>query len=224
MAVLDVEKNISSPSGASCAQDPITSWILKQCKDHLLPTITEFVNHSLSSGKFPKSITNAFVKPLIKKSSLETSEYNNYRPLSNLGFVSKVIDMVVANQLHLYLCADNVDDEIHPAYIMNHSPETTLLKVISDIHSCFDQDQDVIPMFLDLSVAFNNMDYDSLVGRFISRLDIKGVVFLWLNSYLLTRTQTATIMGLMYVLVELLFGVPQGSVLALCYLFRRYCH
>ena len=213
VSILDVEKIVSSATGSSCAQDPIPTWILKQCKDELLPIITDIVNRSLSSGQFPKTMKNALVKPLIKKSSLDPSEYKNYRPVSNLGFVSKVIERAVANQLKSYLCANNLDDELQSAYRKKHSTETALLKVVSDIRSCIDQDQGVILMLLDLSAAFDTVDYDILVGRLASKLGITGVVLQWLNSYLRSRTQAVTIMDAMSVLAELLYGVPQGSVL-----------
>jgi len=109
VSVLDVGKIVSS---ASCAQDPIPTWNLKHCKDELLTTITDIVNRSLSSGKFPKSMKNALVKPLIKKSSLDPTEYTNYRPVSNLRLVSKVIKGLVANQLKSYLSTNNLDDEL----------------------------------------------------------------------------------------------------------------
>jgi len=213
LSVLDVEKIVSSASGATCAQDPIPTWILKQCKNELLPIITDIVNISLSSGKFPISMKKALVKPLIKRSSLDPSEYKSYRPVSNLGFVSKVIERAVADQIKSYLCANNLDDELQSAYRKKHSTETALLKVVSDIRSCIDQDKGVVLMLLDLSAAFDTVDYDILIGRLTNRLGIKGVVLQWLNSYLRSRTQAVTVMDAMSVLAELLFGIPQGSVL-----------
>jgi len=85
VSVQDEEKILSSASGASCALDP--------------RVITHIVNFSLTSGSFPKYMKTALVKPLIKKSSFDPDDYKNYRPVSNLGFVSKVVERIVANQL-----------------------------------------------------------------------------------------------------------------------------
>jgi hypothetical protein len=115
---------------------------------------------------------NALVKPLIKKSSLDPSEYKNYRPVYNLGSASKVLERAVANQLKSYLYANNLDDELQSAYRKKHSTQTALLKVVSDIRSCIDQDQGVIIMLLHLSAAFGTVDCDILVGRLTSRLGI----------------------------------------------------
>ena len=83
MSVLDVDKIVSSASGA---ENPISTWILKQCKDELLSHITNTVNHSLSSGNILNSLKNALLEPLIKKSPLNPSEYKSNMMVSNLGF------------------------------------------------------------------------------------------------------------------------------------------
>ena len=69
----------------------------------------------------------------------------------------------------------------------------------------------MILVLLDLSVAFDSVDYDIVVGLLANRRGIRGVVLQWLNSYLPTRTQTVTLMDTMSVLAEVLFGVPKGQ-------------
>ena len=98
------ERNMPNPG----AKNPIPIWILKQCKDELLPTITDIFSLSLSSDK------------LIKKSSLGLSEYKNYMPVSNLGCLSKVIERVVADQTISYFSANILDDELQSAYRKKH--------------------------------------------------------------------------------------------------------
>ena len=208
-----VEKIITSASNATCALDPIPTAILKQCKDELLPTITHMVNLSLISGEFPQSMKKALVKPLIKKRTLDPAEYKNFRPVSNLGFVSKLIERVVAGQLKSHVSAHCLDEKLQSAYRAMHSTETALLKVVNDIRSSLDSNKCVILLMLDLSAAFDTVDYDILFRRLTHRLGIQGSVLKWLKSYLRSRSQCVTIRGVMSVLVELLFGVPQGSVL-----------
>ena len=115
MSVEDVE----STSGASCALDPIPTWIMKQCKQELIPTINEIINKSPVPGDFPKPMTNALVKTLINKTSLDPSEYRNYRYVCNVGVVSKVIERVVANQLKDYLSDNILDQNLPSAYPKN---------------------------------------------------------------------------------------------------------
>ena len=137
----------------------------------------------------------------------------NYRSVSNLGFVSKLIECIVANQLKSYMSEHCLDEELQSAYRAMHSTETALLKVVSDIRRSLDSNKGVVLLMLDLSAAFDTVDYDILLRRLTRRLGIKGTVHKWLKSYLCSRTQCVTILDVMSVIAELLFGVPQGSVL-----------
>ena len=204
-----VEKIIKSASSATCTLDPIPTWILKQCVQELFPTITRIVNLSLASGEFPQLMKKALVKPLIKKQTLDPGDYKNYRPVSNLGFVSKLIERIVVNQLKSHISEHCLDEELQSVYRAMHSTETALLKVVSDIRRSLDSNKGVVLLMLDLSAAFDTVDYDIL----LQRLGIKGTVHKWLKSYLCSRTQCVTILDAMSVIVELLFGAPQGSVL-----------
>ena len=71
-----------------------------KCIDILLPSITRLVNCSLSEGVVPDEFKKAIVTPLIKKSSLPPNDLKNYRPVSGLGFISKLVERVVASQLN----------------------------------------------------------------------------------------------------------------------------
>ena len=93
--------------------------------------------------------------------------------------------------------------------------------MVSDVCFVTDQNQAVIVTLLDLSTAFDAVNYDILVGRLASRLGIRRLVLHWLNSYHRSHTQTVTIMLALSVLVDLLFGVPKGLVLGLL-LFDMY--
>lgn len=75
-----------------CPLDPIPASILSTYVDILLPAITKMVNLSLQSGKFPENWKNALVRPLLKKSGLDQTVFKNFRPISNLQFVSKLTE------------------------------------------------------------------------------------------------------------------------------------
>ena len=123
------------------------------------------------------------------------------------------IERVVADQLKTYMNEHCLDEWLQSAYRAMHSTETALLKVISDIRRSLDSNKGVIMLLLDLSAAFDTVDYDILFQILTQRLGIQGTVLKWLKSYLCRRTQCVTILDAMSVLAELLFGVPQGSVL-----------
>ena len=70
----------------------ISTWLLKECLDELLPLLTSIINSSLLTGVFSKQCKHAIVRPLLKKHNLDHEELRNYRPVSNLHFISKIIE------------------------------------------------------------------------------------------------------------------------------------
>ena len=95
----DVRKVITSSPTKSCAPEPIPTWLLKQCLDQVAPVLTVIVNASLSYADLTPELKRAFVIPLIKKLILDCEIFKNYRPVSNLSFVSKLIERIVCVQL-----------------------------------------------------------------------------------------------------------------------------
>ena len=95
-----VSEMISSSSNASCTLDPLPTKLLKSsCLEMLLPYITLLINLSLSTSEFPASFKTAIFSPLIKKANLDLNTLKNYRPVSNLSFISKLIEEAVSIQL-----------------------------------------------------------------------------------------------------------------------------
>ena len=92
----DIRRLLKRSPNAFCAVDTMLTWLVKDCLDVLISPITNIVNKSLSLGVFPRSMKATIVKPLIKKHTMDCNILNNYRPVSNLIFVSKVIERVVA--------------------------------------------------------------------------------------------------------------------------------
>ena len=102
--------------------------------DILLPSITKLVNCSLSEGLVPDSFKKAVVTPLIKKASLLVEDLKNYRPVSGLSFISKLVEHVVAKQLVNHIHQQDLDNSYQSAYKSGHSTEMALLSIKKDIH------------------------------------------------------------------------------------------
>ena len=83
----------------SCILEPLSVTLLKQHFDLLLPIILKILNLSLESGHFPSSLKTAVLSPLLKKANLDHEVLANYRPVSNLNVISKIIEKVVAIRL-----------------------------------------------------------------------------------------------------------------------------
>lgn len=208
-----VRKLISQSPASSCALDPIPTVLLKSCLDPLLPHITDIINHSLSSGIVPESLKTAQVIPLLKKQGLNQNDFKNYRPISNLKFIFKVIERAVAGQLNDYLQQNGLYAPMQSAYRKFHSTETAMLRIQNDLLKAVDQHQEAVLVLLDFSAAFDTIDHDITLERLQARYGINGTPLKWFDSYLKGRTQSVNIGGILSDPCSLDEGVPQGSVL-----------
>ena len=104
----DVESLIKGLSTKSCMLDPIPTWYLKDNVSTFVPAISNVINTSLSTGEFPMSLKRAVITPIIKKPSLDPDELKNYRPVSSLPFLSKVIERQVVNTITDHMIDNNL--------------------------------------------------------------------------------------------------------------------
>ena len=187
--------------------------IVKECIDILLPFITRLVNCSLSEGVVPDEFKKAIVSPLIKKSSLPPNDLKNYRPVSGLGFISKLVECVVASQLNDHVSLNGLENVRQSAYKLGHSTESALLSIKNDVHLAFAKGEATAVVLLDQSAAFDTIDHDTLLDSLSSWFGVSGVVLDWFKSYLSDCVQCIKIGSILSDAKKLLYGVPQGSVL-----------
>ena len=209
----EVYKTIMKSKKKTCPLDPIPTSLLIDCIEELLPLITNIINRSLSSGTFPNIFKHAIVTPLLKKSTLDPNVLKNYRPISNLSFLSKIIEKIILSQLIDYLNSNNLFPKQQSAYRPSHSTETVLLKVMNDIRNAVDSGNFSLLTLLDLSAAFDTIDHTILLRRLQHSYGIKGTALAWLSSYLTDRSQKVITNNYLSVPTTLEYGVPQGSVL-----------
>ena len=171
-------------STKSCDLDPIPTWLLKRNLDTLVKSITSIVNLSLKSCCVPNNLKHAIVSPLLKKQSLDKNVFKNYRPVSNLSFLSKILERLVAKRLNSYLSTHGLREMFQSAYVAHHSTETALLRVKNDLCRAVDQHGAALLVLLDLSAAFDTIDHTILFGRMEKRFGITNQALEWLSSYL----------------------------------------
>ena len=137
----------------------------------------------------------------------------NYRPISNLPFLSKILEKVVLHKLLFHLQANNLCNPFQSAYRAGHSTETVLLHVANDILSAPSNDNISVLVLLDLSATFDTIGYQTLLSRLCYLFDIQSTAFKWFESYLSERCQFTSVNNSSSPPPQLTYGVPQGSVL-----------
>lgn len=195
----------------TCHLDPIKSALVKENIDVLAKPLLHIVNCSLKVG-MPKLLKEARITPILKNAKLDPASVNNYRPVSNLTFLSKIIERAVLLRLTDHLSLNNILDSRQSAYRQYYSTETALLRVHNDIICAMDSHQVTLVVLLDLSAAFDTIQHETL----LKRLDLMGVndqALQWLCDYLNDRSCAVTIHNSTSTRWNMRHGVPQGSVL-----------
>ena len=209
----EVKKIITSSASKQCLLDPIPTYLLKDCITVLLPIITNIINLSLDTASVPECFKIAAVTPLLKKQNLDINNFKNYRPVSNLSFLSKILEKVVSKRMVEHKDSNNLYEKFQSAYRKCHSTETALIRIQNDLLLALDSKQCVFLILLDLSAAFDTVDHTILVKRLNQRLGIQGGAIKWIQSYLDERKQFVIIQGERSAEHVLDCDVPQGSVL-----------
>ena len=162
------KKLIMSSATKSCRLDPIPTWLLKENLDHVLPLLTSIVNQSLSTGTFPKGAHSAIIKTTFEETQSGPNELKNYRPVSNLTFLGKLIEKAACTQLVHHIESNNLFDSFQSACRSRHSTESALVKVKNDIMFAINSNKVVLLVFLDLSAAFDTIDHQYLYPVYLN--------------------------------------------------------
>uniref|UniRef100_A0A4W3I4Y7 Reverse transcriptase domain-containing protein n=1 Tax=Callorhinchus milii TaxID=7868 RepID=A0A4W3I4Y7_CALMI len=197
----------------TCSLDPIpTSLLISQL--HLLaPLLSNVINLSLSTGSVPTPLKTAVISPILKKLSLDPSLLSSYCPISNLPFLSKVLEQVIVSQLRSFLSLHSLFEPLQSGFHTAHSTETALVKVTDDILNICDQGSLCLLVLLDLSAAFGTVDHSILKHRLSTLLNLHGPVLAWFDFYLSDRLHFVASNGFSSSPCTVTSGVPQGSVL-----------
>ena len=149
----------------------------------IIDTITHMINLCMSTSVFPSSCKSAIVLPLIKKPGLDPQVLKNYRPVSNLSFLSKLIEKVISSRILTHIADNNLINKFQSAYRCGHRTETALLRVYSDIVTMVGKGNGSYLVLLDLSEAFDTIDHDTLFIILNKYIGITGSSLQLLKSY-----------------------------------------
>jgi len=189
----EIERIILSVANKCCELDTLPTNILKLTIQETGPDITAIINESLRSGIFPDIYKTSLVKPLLKKQGMDLDILSNYRPVSNLQFLSKILEKVVLKRLSTHISDNDLQEMFQSAYRKDHSTETAMLRVVNDLLRVIDEGNTTILSMLDLSAAFDTIDHNILLSRLYHNFGITGTALDWFKSYLTNRRQIVTI-------------------------------
>ena len=133
--------------------------------------------------------------------------------MSNLSFISKILEKIVSSPLLDHIESNNLGEPLQSAYKRYHGTKTALLKIRSDLLLAMDDHKASLVVFLNLSAAFDTIDHTILVNRLLNDYGLSGKALDWLESYLTDRYQSVHIKDNPSEYTKYNFGVPQGSVL-----------
>ena len=194
----------------STGDDKISSKILKLASVALAEPIKVMINQSLTTGIFPTRYKLAKVIPLLKKAN----NYNidNFRPISLLSSISKVIEKCVFNQIIAYFEENKLLCESQYGYRKEHSTELACLELVDKLHQQLDNNETPFCIFIDLSKAFDTLDHKILISK-LRYYGLNENAIQWFYSYLSDRSQYVEIDNIKSDFKNISTGVPQGSIL-----------
>lgn len=195
------------------SEDLVPTRFMKLFFPALLISMTNLINLSFETGCFPTSLKKAVVIPIIKDRRGDVNQLKNYRPISLLNFISKIIERVAINQLDSYIRRNNLENPMQSAYKQFHSVETTLLALQSELLEVLDCGKAAFLILLDLSSAFDTVDHGILLNVLNSRYHVTGTALRWFQSYLAGRSFRVRVGDQYSASRPSTTGVPQGSVL-----------
>ena len=187
--------------------------MVKQHFTQLAPIITHIINTSFKENKVPHELKHALVTPIIKDSNGNTDNFKNYRPISNLPFISKILEKAAYLQLNQHIETNKLHSKFQSSYRAHHSCETAMFKIVNDIQKSVNDNNMVALILLDSSAAFDTVDHDILLERLENNFMIKNKAINWIRSYLEDRTFSVTVNKMQSKPKKLKYGVPQGSLL-----------
>ena len=190
--------------------DNIGPKILKQSVNIILTPLTHVLNNSLLQAHVPSNLKMAKVIPIYKKK--EKTAPGNYRPISLLSVLNKILEKLMHKRLYSFLMKYNILYKYQFGFRKGHSTILANIEIVDNIREHLDKGEHVLGIYLDLSKAFDTVNHEILLHK-LNYYGIRGHALEWFKSYLQSRKQCVWINGAYSEPKIVTTGVPQGSVL-----------
>ena len=190
--------------------DGVTSRMLRETAPTIAPQLTKIFNQSLHQSIIPSSWKLSNVTP-IPKGGNEASPLN-YRPVSLLSLVSKILERIVHSRLSSFIYSNNLMTNCQFGFRPKSSTQEALISVTHSWHQLLSKHRQVAAVFFDVRKAFDSVPHNRILSS-IWKMGIRGSLFLWLKDYLTDRRQRVVLDGVTSQEAQVTSGVPQGSIL-----------
>ena len=184
--------------------------MIKMANAELSEHLTRIFNLSFETGVFPVNMKHAKIIPIHKKDS--KTELSNYRPISLLPIFSKLLERLMYNRLMQHLIKNSILYDYQFGFRKGYSTTLALAEITQNIYENLMKKHTTCGVFLDLSKAFDTINHEILLQK-LEHYGIRGVALQWFRSYLSERTQRVCIDGILSGQLNVVCGVPQGSIL-----------
>ena len=190
--------------------DKISGKILKAAASSIASLLTYIFNHALISSHFPSEWKVARLLPLFKKGPRNLAE--NYRPISILPSISKLMERIMYDQLYEYLNENSLLSDHQFGFRKFHSTASALLDCTNSWYMNMDRKMFNLVVFLDLKKAFDTVNHDILVRK-LELYGITGNALSMIKSFLTDRKQKCQLGDVITPESSVTCGIPQGSIL-----------
>ncbi len=188
----------------------ISMDFVKKCSNSLINQLKHIINLSFTNGYVPTQFKTAKIVPIFKSGDPRIAD--NYRPIALLDNFSKIMEKIMYTRLSNYLENNDLISSCQYGFRKNHSTIHPMIQISNFISKSFNNEKHALGIFCDLRKAFDTVNHDLLLKK-LSKLGINGVELSWFSSYLKGRKQFVRICGVDSLILDILYGVPQGSIL-----------
>jgi hypothetical protein len=197
-------------SKKSSGSDNITPKLLKICISPLTHPLLHIANLSFANGHFPTPLKLAKVIPIFKKN--DNTIPGNYRPISLLSIINKIIEKLMYSRLYKFLSKHKILYPYQFGFRENHSTSLALIEIVDNIRQSIEEGKYTLGIYLDLTKAFDTVDHTILLDK-LNHYGVRGLTLNWFKSYFSDRKQYTLVNGQKSNTTTVESGVPQGSVL-----------
>ena len=206
--IANIISSVNSNKASGPNSIPYRTLIL--LKNEISKQLADLFNLSFTTGVFPSVLKTAKVVPVFKKDS--KLNYSNYRPISLLSNIEKILEKLMYKRLYTFLDYNNIIYDLQFGFRQQYSASNALIKITENIRKAFDDEHIGCGVFVDLQKAFDTVDHQILLAK-LNHYGIPGVSNDWFKFYLSNCNQYVSINGYESGLSSINCGAPQGSVL-----------